>query len=95
MICDNSDDIRNVQKDAFQRAYGISDYAPCSQHAEVDLRFWKECCPGEGEIGNIYIFLDSVIQIFNISYQMKLKLNDEKIFCCYQEQLMINLDINS
>jgi hypothetical protein len=44
VICDNSDDIRHVQRDAFRRAEQNSEYTACHQHHQVDLRFWKECC---------------------------------------------------
>lgn len=47
VICDNSDSIRNVQYDVFKRAEQNSDYVPCNQHKQVDLRYWKECCTGE------------------------------------------------
>ncbi|XP_066933586.1 peroxidasin-like [Clytia hemisphaerica] len=44
VICDNSDDIRRVQLDAFRRVERTSDYTPCNAHRKLDLRFWKECC---------------------------------------------------
>lgn len=47
VICDNSDDIRHVQRDVFTRVTRTSDYTPCSQHPLVDVRFWKECCNGD------------------------------------------------
>uniref|UniRef100_V9GWB1 Cell adhesion molecule-related/down-regulated by oncogenes n=1 Tax=Ectopleura larynx TaxID=264052 RepID=V9GWB1_9CNID len=46
VICENSDNIRHVQRDVFLRAKRLSDYIPCSKHKVLDLRFWKECCPG-------------------------------------------------
>jgi len=44
VICDNSDNIKHVQKDVFGIVQSHAEYLPCEQLPSLDLSFWKECC---------------------------------------------------
>lgn len=47
VICDSGDNIEEVTKDVFKLP-GLQDpvYVRCKDVAQVDLRFWAECCQG-------------------------------------------------
>jgi len=49
VLCDNGDDIQQVQRDVFRRVGYPSGYASCSSIPKVDLRLWKDCCPTRGK----------------------------------------------
>ena len=47
VICDSSDDIRDITKDVFRLPKHQSpSFVGCSKIPSVDLRFWTECCNG-------------------------------------------------
>ena len=48
MICDNSDNIKHVQKDVFKVIQSHAEYLPCEQIPILDLSFWKACCDEKG-----------------------------------------------
>ena len=55
VICDNSDNIKHVQKDVFGIVQSHAEYLPCEQLPSLDLSFWKECCNEQGKI-SILVF---------------------------------------
>ncbi|KAJ6665741.1 hypothetical protein lerEdw1_002111 [Lerista edwardsae] len=44
IICDNSDHIRQLQKDVFRVAPYPQGMVGCDELPEVDLRMWQDCC---------------------------------------------------
>uniref|UniRef100_A0A673VJC2 Peroxidasin like n=1 Tax=Suricata suricatta TaxID=37032 RepID=A0A673VJC2_SURSU len=47
VLCDNGDNIRQVQADVFVTAQYPQDYLSCSEIPQVDLRPWQDCCEGQ------------------------------------------------
>ncbi|XP_039080661.1 peroxidasin-like protein isoform X1 [Hyaena hyaena] len=43
VLCDNGDNIRQVQADVFVKAQYPQDYLSCSEIPQVDLRLWQDC----------------------------------------------------
>ena len=60
IICDNSDDIKHVQRDVFRRVQSHAEYVPCSSIPTLDLSFWKECCDGKGIV---FVIKSNVISV--------------------------------
>lgn len=46
VLCDNGDNIQQVQADVFVKAQYPQDYLSCSEIPQVDLRVWQDCCEG-------------------------------------------------
>ncbi|XP_059022446.1 probable oxidoreductase PXDNL isoform X2 [Mustela lutreola] len=44
VLCDNGDNIQQVQADVFVKAQYPQDYLSCSEIPQVDLRVWQDCC---------------------------------------------------
>ncbi|KAF7248803.1 hypothetical protein EYD10_05320 [Varanus komodoensis] len=44
IICDNSDHIRQLQRDVFRVASYPQGMVSCDEIPEVDLRMWQDCC---------------------------------------------------
>lgn len=50
VLCDNGDDIRQVQKDAFSMAKYPAEFLDCEDEFAVpklDLKVWAHCCQGK------------------------------------------------
>lgn len=50
VICDNADDIKNVQQDVFTLADYPTGYLSCDDEfaiPKVDLKVWAHCCQGK------------------------------------------------
>uniref|UniRef100_A0A452QS78 Lactoperoxidase n=1 Tax=Ursus americanus TaxID=9643 RepID=A0A452QS78_URSAM len=47
VLCDNGDNIQQVQADVFVKAQYPQDYLSCSEIPRVDLRVWQDCCEGQ------------------------------------------------
>lgn len=47
VLCDNGDNIQQVQNDVFKRATYPTGYKSCNLIPRLDLRLWKECCDGK------------------------------------------------
>ncbi|XP_065062497.1 peroxidasin homolog isoform X2 [Rhopilema esculentum] len=52
VICDNSDNIRHVQKDVFKVIQSHAEYLPCERIPILDLSFWKACCDDKDSCTN-------------------------------------------
>uniref|UniRef100_A0A667I439 Peroxidasin like n=1 Tax=Lynx canadensis TaxID=61383 RepID=A0A667I439_LYNCA len=46
VLCDNGDNIQQVQADVFVKAQYPQEYLSCSEIPQVDLRVWQDCCEG-------------------------------------------------
>ncbi|XP_013375469.1 PREDICTED: peroxidasin-like protein [Chinchilla lanigera] len=46
VLCDNGDNIQQVQADVFVRAQYPKDYLSCTEIPKMDLRVWQDCCEG-------------------------------------------------
>ncbi|KAM9165644.1 LOW QUALITY PROTEIN: putative oxidoreductase PXDNL [Pangshura tecta] len=44
VICDNGDNIQQVQPDVFLKADYPQGYMSCSEIPKIDLRLWQDCC---------------------------------------------------
>ncbi|CAK7289485.1 Probable oxidoreductase PXDNL [Vulpes lagopus] len=44
VLCDNGDNIQQVQADVFAKAKYPQDYLSCDEIPQVDLRMWQDCC---------------------------------------------------
>uniref|UniRef100_A0A452TKP2 Lactoperoxidase n=1 Tax=Ursus maritimus TaxID=29073 RepID=A0A452TKP2_URSMA len=55
VLCDNGDNIQQVQADVFVKAQYPQDYLSCSEIPRVDLRVWQDCC--EGQLFNLHRIL--------------------------------------
>ncbi|XP_048452080.1 peroxidasin homolog [Rhincodon typus] len=44
VLCDNGDDIQQVQKDVFLKAEYPQGYVTCDEIPKMDLRLWQDCC---------------------------------------------------
>ncbi|XP_072426609.1 peroxidasin homolog isoform X2 [Chiloscyllium punctatum] len=44
VLCDNGDDIQQVQKDVFLKAEYPQGYVTCDEIPRIDLRLWQDCC---------------------------------------------------
>uniref|UniRef100_A0A8D2IVU7 Ig-like domain-containing protein n=1 Tax=Varanus komodoensis TaxID=61221 RepID=A0A8D2IVU7_VARKO len=51
IICDNSDHIRQLQRDVFRVASYPQGMVSCDEIPEVDLRMWQDCCEGKSDKG--------------------------------------------
>uniref|UniRef100_A0A8I3Q2P6 Lactoperoxidase n=1 Tax=Canis lupus familiaris TaxID=9615 RepID=A0A8I3Q2P6_CANLF len=47
VLCDNGDNIQQVQADVFVKAKYPQDYLSCDEIPQVDLRMWQDCCEGQ------------------------------------------------
>ncbi|XP_059502044.1 peroxidasin homolog isoform X2 [Stegostoma tigrinum] len=52
VLCDNGDDIQQVQKDVFLKAEYPQGYVTCAEIPKMDLRLWQDCC--EGLVSNVH-----------------------------------------
>jgi len=52
IICDSSDAISRVQKDAFTMVHSKEEYVPCNNIPKMDLKMWSECCMDCGKAGD-------------------------------------------
>jgi peroxidase len=52
VLCDNGDNITQIQSDVFLRVNHPSGYSSCSSLPSIDLRLWKECCTGNSNLSN-------------------------------------------
>ncbi|KAM5298287.1 LOW QUALITY PROTEIN: putative oxidoreductase PXDNL [Ctenodactylus gundi] len=46
VLCDNGDNIQQVQADVFVKAQYPQDFLSCSEVPKMDLRLWQDCCEG-------------------------------------------------
>jgi len=46
VICDSSDDITHVQRDAFSMVTSQDEYVSCKSIPQMDLKMWSDCCMG-------------------------------------------------
>uniref|UniRef100_A0AAY4DN87 Peroxidase n=1 Tax=Denticeps clupeoides TaxID=299321 RepID=A0AAY4DN87_9TELE len=44
VLCDNGDNITQVQQDVFSRAQFPHGYSSCDDIPKIDLRMWQDCC---------------------------------------------------
>ncbi|XP_069777626.1 peroxidasin homolog isoform X1 [Narcine bancroftii] len=44
VLCDNGDDIQQVQQDVFMKAEYPQGYVSCDEIPKIDLRVWQDCC---------------------------------------------------
>ncbi|XP_055490066.1 peroxidasin homolog isoform X2 [Leucoraja erinacea] len=44
VLCDNGDDIQQVQTDVFLKAVYPQGYVNCDEIPKIDLRVWQDCC---------------------------------------------------
>ncbi|XP_054548247.1 probable oxidoreductase PXDNL isoform X2 [Talpa occidentalis] len=54
VLCDNGDNIQQIQEDVFLRAEYPQGYVSCTEIPKVNLRVWQDCCEGclsTGEFG--------------------------------------------
>ncbi|XP_025778366.1 peroxidasin-like protein [Puma concolor] len=56
VLCDNGDNIQQVQADVFVKAQYPQDYLSCSEIPQVDLRVWQDCCEGCRSRGQLRAF---------------------------------------
>lgn len=47
VLCDNGDNIQQVQPDVFLKAYYPQGYVSCEEISRIDLRMWQDCCDGK------------------------------------------------
>uniref|UniRef100_W5MFK7 Peroxidasin like n=1 Tax=Lepisosteus oculatus TaxID=7918 RepID=W5MFK7_LEPOC len=46
VLCDNGDNIKEVQSDVFLKADYPQEYKSCEEIPKIDLRMWQDCCEG-------------------------------------------------
>ena len=46
VICDSSDGITHVQRDAFRMVNSREEYISCDDIPKMDLKMWSDCCTG-------------------------------------------------
>ncbi|XP_033097959.1 peroxidasin homolog [Anneissia japonica] len=55
IICNNADDIKEIQKDSFLRADYPHGYLKCDTMPQIDLRMWTDCeSDGSGTVSNVF-----------------------------------------
>ncbi|XP_052823062.1 peroxidasin homolog [Octopus bimaculoides] len=62
VICDNSDNINQVQKNVFQMVRNRTEYLPCEKIPKIDIKMWSDCCfdcQKSGEFQSITSFYSS------------------------------------
>uniref|UniRef100_A0A8C4RTY0 Peroxidasin like n=1 Tax=Erpetoichthys calabaricus TaxID=27687 RepID=A0A8C4RTY0_ERPCA len=47
VLCDNGDNIKQVQPDVFLKAEYPQGYVNCEEIPRIDLRMWQDCCDGK------------------------------------------------
>lgn len=52
VICDSSDGITHVQRDAFRMVNSREEYISCDDIPKMDLKMWSDCCTDCGKAGD-------------------------------------------
>lgn len=89
IICDNSDHVRQLQRDVFRVASYPQGMVNCEEIPAVDLRMWQDCCEGGRSAAVVPIGMWVLVGILSLKEIQGMVLLSTQLLCSSKSQLIL------
>ncbi|XP_036622985.1 peroxidasin-like protein [Trichosurus vulpecula] len=79
VLCENGDNIQQVQTDVFLKAEYPQGYVNCNEIPKIDLRVWQDCCEDCGTRGQFRAFTQEFRRKRSLRYSYPDKKNEDSV----------------